>query len=73
VQGQDINQEGSMSLLPQGSFGGGPEGRPREPTTKRLIASVDPDIIVSENVLRRALEIGYKTFTPVYVIKGWQA
>jgi len=41
--------------------------------TKRLITSKDPDIIASERALRRAarraLEIGIKTGTPVYVIK----
>jgi hypothetical protein len=41
--------------------------------TKKLITSTDPDIIASEKALRRAarraLEIGLKTGTPVYVIK----
>ena len=41
--------------------------------TKRLMNSKDPDIIASEKALRRAarraLEIGIKTGTPVYVIK----
>ncbi len=40
---------------------------------KRLMTSKDPDIIASEKALRRAarraLEIGLKTGTPVYVIK----
>lgn len=41
--------------------------------TKKLITSTDADIIASEKALRRAarraLEIGLKTGTPVYVIK----
>jgi len=40
---------------------------------KGLMTSKDPDIIASEKALRRAarraLEIGLKTGTPVYVIK----
>ncbi len=40
---------------------------------KRVMTSTDPDIIASEKALRRAarraLEIGLKTGTPVYVIK----
>ena len=40
---------------------------------KKLTTSKDPDIIASEKALRRAsrraLEIGLKTGTPVYVIK----
>ena len=40
---------------------------------KSQITSKDPDIIASEKALRRAarraLEIGLKTGTPVYVIK----
>jgi len=40
---------------------------------KRIITSKDPDIIASEKALRRAarraLEIGLRTGTPVYVIK----
>ncbi len=40
---------------------------------KKLMTSKDPDIIASEKALRRAarraLEIGLKTGTPVYVIK----
>jgi hypothetical protein len=40
---------------------------------KRVMTSKDPDIIASEKALRRAarraLEIGLKTGTPVYVIK----
>ena len=40
---------------------------------KRMMNSKDPDIIASEKALRRAarraLEIGLRTSTPVYVIK----
>lgn len=41
--------------------------------TKRLLASKNPDIIASAKALRRAarraLDLGLKTGTPVYVIK----
>jgi hypothetical protein len=50
-----------------------PSSKWMQSMTKRQIPSKDPDIIASEKVLRRAarraLEIGLKTGTPVYVIK----